>query len=121
MAVTLEIIPIPIGSAFVETLGTDDPESLNDFRVLTMHWTQNGTGLQESDITLSTGASLVELTGDGVTREATIRPPTTAGTLTITDCGEMLSRKATLRLQKIFVYQPFSPMRMPRHQHNFSR
>ena len=34
MAVTLEIIPIPIGSAFVETLGTDDPESLNDFRVL---------------------------------------------------------------------------------------
>ena len=45
---------------------------------------ENGTGLQESDITLSTGASLVELTGDGVTWEAVIRPPETAGTLTIT-------------------------------------
>ena len=83
MAVTLEIISIPIGSQYTQAIGTDDPESLNDFRVLIIA-DENGTGLQESDITLSTGASLVELTGDGVTREATIRPPETAGMLTLT-------------------------------------
>ena len=83
MPVTVEIIPIPIGSQFVETISGDEPESLNDFpvRILT---SENGTGLEESDITFSTGASLVELTGDGVTREAVIRPPETEGTLTIT-------------------------------------
>ena len=90
MAVTLEIIPIPIGSQYTQAIGTDDPESLNDFRVLLM-LNANGSGLQESDITLSTGASLVELTGDGVTREATIRPPETAGTLTITIAADAFS------------------------------
>ena len=83
MPVTVEIIPIPIGSQFVETISGDEPESLNDFKVRILT-SENGTGLEESDITLSTGASLVELTGDGVTREAVIRPPETAGTLTIT-------------------------------------
>ena len=90
MAVTLEIIPIPIGSAFVETIGTNDPDALNDFRVL-LALDANGTGLTESDITLSTGASLVELTGDGVTWEAVIRPPETAGTLTITIVADAFS------------------------------
>ena len=83
MPVTLKIIPIPIGSAFVQAIGTDEPESLNDFRVRILT-SENSTGLEESDITFSTGASLVSLTGDGVTREAVIRPPETAGTLTIT-------------------------------------
>ena len=83
MPVTVEIIPIPIGSQFVETISGDEPESLNDFKVRILT-SENGTGLQESDITFSTGASLVELTGDGVTREAVIRPPETAGTVTIT-------------------------------------
>ena len=80
---TVEIIPIPIGSAFVQTIGADDPDDLNDFAVL-ISLDANGSGLEESDITLSTGASLVSLTGDGVTWEAVIRPPTTAGMLTIT-------------------------------------
>ena len=82
MAVTIEIIPIPIGSQFTSTI-VDDKVDQNDFRVRILA-SENGSGLQESDITLSTGASLVSLTGDGVTREAVIRPPTTAGMLTIT-------------------------------------
>ena len=83
MAVTLEIITIPIGSQFVQTIGSNDLDDLNDFTVLILT-SENGTGLEESDITLSTGASLESLTGDGVTWEAVIRPPETAGTLTIT-------------------------------------
>ena len=83
MPVSLEIISIPLGSILVRSIGANDPESLNDFAVLIIA-DANGTGLEESDITFSTGASLVALTGDGVTREAVIRPPETAGTLTIT-------------------------------------
>ena len=83
MPVSITLQEIPIGSQFVETIGADDPDALNDFKVLILT-SENGTGLEKSDITLSTGASLVELTGDGVTREAVIRPPTTAGMLTIT-------------------------------------
>ena len=94
MAVTIEIIPIPIGSQFVQTIGTDDPDDLNDFRVRLV-LDGNGSGLEESDITLPTGASLVSLTGDGVTREAVIRPPTTAGMLTITVAANAFSEGNT--------------------------
>ena len=83
MAVTLTIQKIPIGSQLVSAIGTDDPETKNDFRVLIL-LDANGTGLTESGITFSTGASLVSLTGSKSVWEAIIRPPVTAGTLTIT-------------------------------------
>ena len=83
MPVSVTLQEIPVGSQFVETISGDEPESLNDFKVRILA-SENGSGLEESDITFSTGASLVSLTGDGVTWEAVIRPPTTAGTLTIT-------------------------------------
>ena len=83
MAVTITFTTIPIGSILTSTIASDEPESKNDFRVRIIT-SENGTGLTESDITFSTGASLVELTGDNAAREATIRPPTTAGTLTLT-------------------------------------
>ena len=83
MPVSITLQEIPIGSQFVQSIGADDPDALNDFKVLILT-SENGTGLEEIDITLSTGASLVSLTGNGVTREAVIRPPETAGMLTIT-------------------------------------
>ena len=83
MAVTLTIQEIPIGSQLVSAIASDEPETQNDFRVLIL-LDANGTGLEESDITFSTGASLVSLTGSNSAWEATIRPPTTAQTLTIT-------------------------------------
>ena len=83
MAVSIEIITIPIGSQLVSAIGTDDLDDQNDFTALIL-LDANGTGLTGSDITFSTGASLVELTGDGVTWQATIRPPVTAGTVAIT-------------------------------------
>ena len=83
MSVSITLQEIPIGSQFVQAIGSNDPDALNDFKVRILT-SENGTGLQESDIALSTGASLVSLTGSGVTWEVVIRPPETAGTLTIT-------------------------------------
>ena len=83
MAVTLTITTIPIGSILTSAISGSDPEGKNDFRVRIIT-SENGSGLEESDITFSTGASLVELTGANAVWEATIRPPETAGTLTIT-------------------------------------
>ena len=83
MAVTITFITIPIGSILTSTIASDEPESKNDFRVRIIT-SENGTGLTESNITFSTGASLVSLTGSKSVWEATIRPPETEGTLTIT-------------------------------------
>ena len=83
MAVTITFTTIPIGSILTSTIASEEPESKNDFRVRIL-LDGNGTGLEESGITLSTGASLVELTGDNAVWEATIRPPETAAEITLT-------------------------------------
>lgn len=83
MPVSVEIIPIPLGSQLTSAIRNDDPEDKNDFRVLFI-FSGNASGLTEDDITLSTGASLVSLEGRNSVWEATIRPPETAGTVTIT-------------------------------------
>ena len=83
MAVTITFTTIPIGSILTSTIASDEPESKNDFRVRIIT-SENGTGLTESDITFSTGASLVELTGSKSVWEATIRPPETAAVITMT-------------------------------------
>ena len=83
MRVSIEIIPIPSGSQFVQAIGANDPESLNDFRVRIV-CSDNATGLTYNGITVSAGSSVISLSGDNVGWEATIRPATTAGTLTIT-------------------------------------
>ena len=83
MPVTLMLQQIPSGSQLVETISGDEPDDLNDFSVLIL-LDANGTGLTESDITFSTGASLVSLTGSKSVWKAVIRPPETEGMLTIT-------------------------------------
>ena len=83
MPVNVEILNIPIGSILTSTIGANDPEDQNDFPVLFI-FSENVTGLTEAGITLSAGASLVALEGDGVTRQATIRPPVTSGIVTVT-------------------------------------
>ena len=80
---TVEILTIPIGSQLTSAIGANDPEDQNDFPVLFI-FSENVTGLTEAGITLSAGASLVALEGDGVTRQATIRPPVTSGIVTVT-------------------------------------
>ena len=80
---SVEILTIPIGSQLTSTIGANDPEDQNDFPVLFL-FSENVTGLTEAGITLSAGASLVALEGDGVTWQATIRPPVTSGIVTVT-------------------------------------
>ena len=83
MAITLEILASSrIGSQFTSTIASDEEETKNDFEVLILT-SDNGTGLTESDITLSSG-TLVSLTGSGASWEATIRPPETAEVITVT-------------------------------------
>ena len=90
MAVTLTITTIPIGSILTSTIASDELDSKNDFRVR-IALDDNGTGLTEDGITFSTGASLVSLTGSKSVWEAIIRPPVTAGTLTITVATDAFS------------------------------
>ena len=80
---SVEILTIPIGNQLTSAIGANDPEDQNDFPVLFL-FSENGTGLTEAGITLSAGASLVALEGDGVTWQATIRPPVTSGIVTVT-------------------------------------
>ena len=82
MPITLELLTSPIGSQFTSTIGADDPDDQNDFQVLILT-SDNGTGLTESDITLSSG-TLVSLTGKGASWEATLRPPETDEVITLT-------------------------------------
>ena len=80
---TVEIIPIPLGSQLVKSIGANDPEDLNDFTVLFV-FDGNITGLTEAGITLSAGATLVSLEGRNSVWKAMVRPPQTAGTVTVT-------------------------------------
>ena len=74
----LSIQEIPIGSQLVSTIGANDKPDKNDFKILIIS-DENVTGLTESGITLSAGATLVSITGGNSVWEATIRPPTQCG------------------------------------------
>lgn len=84
---TVEILTIPLGSQLTSTINkrTDPPEpdSKNDFPVLFL-FSENVTGLTESDITVSvvdsanravSGASVVSLEGTNSVWMAKVRPP----------------------------------------------
>ena len=79
----VEIIPIPLGSQLVKSIGANDPEDQNDFPVLFI-FSENVTGLTEAGITLSAGATLVSLEGRNSVWKAMVRPSQTAGTVTVT-------------------------------------
>ena len=86
----LSIQEIPIGSQLVSTIGANDKPDKNDFKILIIS-DENVTGLTESGITLSAGATLVSITGGNSVWEATIRPPTSAGTVTVTVAANAVS------------------------------
>ena len=86
----LSIQEIPIGSQWVSTIGANDKPDKNDFKILIIS-DENVTGLTESGITLSAGATLVSITGGNSVWEATVRPPQTAGTVTITVSANAVS------------------------------
>ena len=91
----VEFITAPIGSQFTQAIGTDDPESLNDFQVFCV-FSENVTGLSLDNFTLtarldntamtdiSDDASLVSLDGENSVWVLTIRPPHAGTILTLT-------------------------------------
>ena len=80
---SVEILTIPIGSQLTSTIGANDKENKNDFPVLFL-FSENGTGLTEAGIMLSAGATLVSLEGKNSVWKGMVRPPQTAGTVTVT-------------------------------------
>ena len=89
MPVTITILTIPSGSQLTTTIASDEADSKNDFKALILT-SENGTGLTESDITLSSG-TLVSLTGKGASRQATLRPSETAEVITLTIAADAFS------------------------------
>ncbi len=106
MPATFQILPIPSGSQLTQTIGTDDPDDLNDFRALIVA-DQNVTGLAEVDITLSTGYSLQSFEGQNSVHALTIRPPETAGTCTVTIAANAVTEDNAETTQDIRVSRSF--------------
>ena len=82
MPASVEILNIPIGSVLTSSIGANDEADKNDFTVLLL-WGEN-VDLTQSDISVSAGSSIVSFEGANSVYKATIRPPTTAGTVTVT-------------------------------------
>ena len=106
MPATFQILPIPSGSQFTQTIGADDPDDLNDFRALIVA-DQNVTGLAEVDITLSTGYSLQSFEGQNSVHAITIRPSETAGTCTVTIAANAVTEGNAETTQDIRVSTSF--------------
>lgn len=82
---TLNIYTSPVGSQLTSTINKSatppEPDDKNDFAV---YITGNGNfTLEQSDVGLTTGYSIQSFEGAGCSYKAVIRPPTTAGVLTI--------------------------------------
>ena len=82
MPVSFEIIPIPIGSQYVQSIGSNDPDDLNDFDVYIL--ADENVELEQSDLSVSSGSSIVAFEGQNAVHKVTVRPPETAGTVTLT-------------------------------------
>ena len=82
MPATVEILTIPLGSQLTSTISGTDKEDKNDFPVLFLF--SENVNLPESGITVSAGATLVSLEGANSVWMGWVRPPQTAGTVTVT-------------------------------------
>ena len=94
MPASVEILSVPIGSQLVsrinKSIDPPEPDSKNDFPVLLLF--SENVNLAESGLTVSAGATLVSLEGKNSVWKATIRPPQTAGTVTVTVAANAVSQ-----------------------------
>ena len=89
MPVTFEILTEPIGSQFTSTIAQDEDDDKNDFRVYII--ASENTDLQASALSVSRGSSLQSFQGKDCSYLAIIRPPTTAGIVTLTIAEDAVS------------------------------
>ena len=82
MPASVEILNIPIGSVLTSSIGANDEADKNDFTVLLL-WGEN-VDLTQSGISVSAGSSIVAFEGANSVYKVQVRPPQTAGTVTVT-------------------------------------
>ena len=82
MPASVEILNIPIGSVLTSSIGANDEADKNDFTVLLL-WGEN-VDLTQSGISVSAGSSIVAFEGANSVYMVRVRPPQTAGTVTVT-------------------------------------
>ena len=89
MPASVEILNIPIGSVLTSSIGANDEADKNDLTVLLL-WGEN-VDLTQSDISVSAGSSIVALEGANSVYKVRVRPPQTAGTVTVTVAANAVS------------------------------
>lgn len=77
----LSIYTVPIGSQLTSRISNNEKAEKNDFPIFIT--ADGNVTLERSDINLSSGYSIQAFEGKGCTYRAMIRPPTTAGVLTV--------------------------------------
>ena len=82
MPASVEILNVPIGSVLTSSIGANDEADKNDFTVLLL-WDEN-VDLTQSGISVSAGSSIVAFEGANSVYKVRVRPPQTAGTVTVT-------------------------------------
>ena len=82
MPASVEILNVPIGSVLTSSIGANDEADKNDFTVLLL-WGEN-VDLTQSGISVSAGSSIVAFEGANSVYKVQVRPPQTAGTVTVT-------------------------------------
>ena len=82
MPASVEILNVPIGSVLTSFIGANDEADKNDFTVLLL-WGEN-VDLTQSGISVSAGSSIVAFEGANSVYKVQVRPPQTAGTVTVT-------------------------------------
>ena len=102
---TVEILSIPLGSQLTSTIGTNDPDDLNDFPVLLIF--SENVNLTQSGVSVSAGSNIVAFEGKNSVYKATIRPPQTAGTVTVTVAANAVSQGNPQTTQDIRVSTRF--------------
>ena len=89
MPASVEILNIPIGSVLTSSIGANDEADKNDLTVLLL-WGEN-VDLTQSDISVSAGSSIVAFEGANSVYKVQVRPPQTAGTVTVTVAANAVS------------------------------
>ena len=102
--ITLETVPI--GSQFVQSIGSEDPADLNDFPVYIIS-DESVSGLTLSGLSVPSGNSIVSLEGSGAVWKAVVRPQTTSAEIDFTIASNAVSEgnsetTQTIRLSTSF-------------------
>ena len=87
---SVEILTIPIGNQLTSAIGANDKEDQNDFPVLFLF--SENVDLTQSGVSVNAGSSIVSFEGANSVYKVRVRPPQTAGTVTVTVAANAVSQ-----------------------------